>query len=63
MIAVRPAIRAVAPTVPSLAYSDAANNGKTAAKVDLIALFAAIAEAAMGLYVVTRYVNVDVNTK
>jgi hypothetical protein len=56
-------MRAVAPTVPSLAYSGAANNGNTAAKLDRIALFAAIAEAAMGLYVVTRYVNVDVNTK
>lgn len=48
MIAVIPAMRAVAPTVPSLAYRAPANNGKTAAKVDLIALFAAIAEAAIG---------------
>lgn len=49
IIVVKPAKRAVAPTVPSREYIARANNGKTAAKVDLIVLFAAIAEAAIGL--------------
>ena len=53
-MAVSPAKRAVAPTVPRRSYIAAENNGKTAAKVDLIALFEAIAEAAMGRYAVTK---------
>lgn len=60
---VRPARSAVAPTVPNLAYIVPANKGKTAAKDERVALLAAMAEAAMGRYAVTRYVNVEVKTK
>lgn len=40
-----------------------ANSGKAAANVDRIALLLAIADAAMGRYAVTRYVNTEVKTK
>ncbi len=60
---VRPARSAVAPTAPRRSYIARANNGNTAANVERIALFAAIADAAIGRYAVTVYVNVDVNTK
>lgn len=63
MTVVRPASNAVAPTVPNFAYIAPANNGNTAAKDDRMALFAAIADAAIGRYAVTRYVKVEVKTK
>jgi len=63
MSAVKPANRAVAPTVPSRLYMVPANNGKAAANVDRIALLLAMAEAAIGRYAVTRYVNTDVKAK
>jgi hypothetical protein len=63
MIVERPAKRAVAPTVPSLSYIAPANSGNTAANAERNALLLAIAEAAIGRYAVTRYVNVDVKTK
>ena len=63
MIVVRPANNAVAPTVPKRSYIAPANRGNTAAKVDRSALLLAMADAAIGRYAVTRYVNVDVNTK
>jgi hypothetical protein len=63
MIVARPARRAVAPTVPSLLYMAPANNGNAAANADRSALLLAMAEAAIGRYAVTRYVNVDVKTK
>ena len=59
----RPASRAVAPTAPSLTYIGWANNGNAAANVDRRALFAAMADAAMGRYAVTRYVKTDEKTK
>ena len=59
----RPASRAVAPTVPSRLYIAPANSGNAAANADLIALFDAIAEAAIGRYAVTKYVKTDVKTK
>lgn len=40
-----------------------AKRGNTPANVERMALFAAIADAAIGRYAVTMYVNVDVNTK
>lgn len=63
MIVARPARRAVAPTVPSLLYMAPANSGNAAANADRSALLLAMAEAAIGRYAVTRYVNVDVKTK
>lgn len=63
MIVARPARRAVAPTVPSLSYMAPANSGNAAANADRNALLLAMAEAAIGRYAVTRYVNVDVKTK
>ncbi len=58
-----PASNAVAPTVPSLVYIAPANSGNTAANDERRALFAAIADAAMGRYAVTRYVNTPVKMK
>jgi len=63
MSVAKPARRAVAPTVPSLSYIIPANNGNAAANADRNALLLAIADAAIGRYAVTRYVNVDVKTK
>jgi hypothetical protein len=63
MIVARPARRAVAPTVPNLSYIAPANNGNAAANADRNALLLAIADAAIGRYAMTRYVNVDVKTK
>ena len=63
MIAVKPASKAVAPTVPSRRYMAPANSGKAAAKDDRRALLLAMADAAMGRYAVTRYVKTDVKTK
>ena len=60
---VSPASKAVAPTVPSLAYIAGANSGNPAANELRIALFAAMADAAIGRYATTRYVKVDVKTK
>lgn len=40
-----------------------AKSGKAAAKVDRNALLLAIADAAIGRYATTKYVNVDVKTK
>jgi hypothetical protein len=47
---VSPASRAVAPTGPSLLYIASANNGKAAAKLERMALLAAMALAAIGRY-------------
>jgi len=63
IIVVRPASNAVAPTVPNRSYIAPANRGNAAAKADRRALLLAMADAAIGRYAVTRYVNVDVNTK
>lgn len=63
MSVVRPANNAVAPTVPNRSYIAPANRGNAAAKADRRALLLAMADAAIGRYAVTRYVNVDVNTK
>lgn len=63
MTAVSPANSAVAPTVPSLLYIASAKRGKAAANVERVALFDAMADAAIGRYAVTRYVNVEVKTK
>jgi len=63
MMVVSPASNAVAPTVPSLAYIAGANSGNPAANELRIALFAAMADAAIGRYATTRYVKVDVKTK
>jgi hypothetical protein len=51
---INPASSAVAPTVPSLAYIAPANKGNPAAKDERTALFAAIADAAIGRYATTR---------
>jgi hypothetical protein len=48
MMVVRPASNAVAPTVPNFVYMAPANKGNTAANDERIALFAAMAEAAIG---------------
>ena len=63
IIVVRPANNAVAPTVPNRSYIAPANRGNAAANADRSALLLAMADAAIGRYAVTRYVNVDVNTK
>jgi len=63
MIVMSPARSAVAPTVPNRWYIAPAKSGNTAAKEERMALFDAIADAAMGRYAVTRYVKVDVKTK
>lgn len=63
MSVVSPASRAVAPTVPRRSYIWPANSGNTAANVDRSALLLAIADAAIGRYATTRYVNVDVKMK
>ena len=55
-----PARKAVAPTVPILAYICPAKSGKAAAKRERTNALAAITDAAMGLYADTRYVKVDV---
>ncbi len=55
-----PAKKAVAPTVPILAYICPAKSGNAAANTDRTNAFAAITEAAMGLYADTKYVKVDV---
>jgi hypothetical protein len=60
---VSPANSAVAPTVPSFMYIAPAKRGNAAANVERIALFAAMADAAIGRYAVTRYVKVEVKTK
>lgn len=60
---VRLARSAVAPTVPSFPYMELANRGNTAANDERSALLAAMADAAIGRYAVTRYVKVEVNTK
>lgn len=60
---VNPASSAVAPTVPSLAYIAGANRGNPAANDERIALFAAIADAAIGRYATTRYVKTELYTK
>lgn len=60
---VRPAKSAVAPTVPSRSYIATANSGNAAANPHRKALLLAIAEAAMGRYAVTRYMNVDAKEK
>lgn len=54
-----PARRPVAPTTPSRAYICLAKSGKMAANAERRALLAAIADAAMGRYAVTRYVKTD----
>jgi hypothetical protein len=59
----KPAINAVAPTVPNLSYNADANNGNTHPKQLLKKLLLASTEAEMGRYAVTRYVNVDENAK
>jgi hypothetical protein len=51
---VKPARSAVAPTVPSLVYIAPANKGNPAANDERSALFAAMADAAMGRYATTR---------
>lgn len=63
MIIVNPASNAVAPTVPSLEYIAGANNGNPAANAERIALFEASADAAIGRYATTRYVNTELKTK
>lgn len=63
MAVVSPAKSAVAPTVPSRRYIATANSGNAAANALRNALLLAIAEAAMGRYAVTRYVNVDAKEK
>ena len=63
MAVVSPAKSAVAPTVPSRRYIVTANSVNAAANALRNALLLAIAEAAMGRYAVTRYVNVDAKEK
>jgi hypothetical protein len=48
MTVVRPASNAVDPTVPNLSYMAPANKGNTAPKDERIAVFAPMAEAAIG---------------
>jgi hypothetical protein len=60
---VNPASSAVAPTVPSLEYIAGANKGNPAANDERNALFEAIADAAIGRYATTRYVNTELKTK
>ena len=55
-----PASKAVAPTVPSRSYICPAKSGNAAANDVRTAAFAAIADAAIGRYAVTRYVNTPV---
>lgn len=62
MRAVIPANSPVAATVPSLLYIAPANSGNAAANVNRSALLLDMAEAAMGRYAVTWYVNVEVKT-
>ena len=57
---VKPARRAVAPTVPRRSYICPAKSGNAAANDVRTAAFAAIADAAIGRYAVTRYVNTPV---
>lgn len=58
-----PASSAVAPTVPSRVYIWPANNGKAAANEDRANALAAIADAAIGRYATTRYVNVPLKQR
>lgn len=51
---ITPANNAVAPTVPRAVYIWPANNGKAQANDDRANAFAAIADAAMGRYAITR---------
>jgi len=60
---VRVAKSAVSPTVPSRLYMATANSGNAAANAHRKALLLAVAEAEMGRYAVTRYVNVDAKEK
>jgi len=59
MAVARPASSTVAPTVPKAAYICAVNNGNAAANDERIAELLAIADAAIGRYATTRYVNED----
>ena len=63
MRVISPARSAVAPTVPRALYICPAKRGNTAANVERIALFAAIALAAIGRYAVTRYVKTEVKMR
>ena len=58
-IVITPANNAVAPTVPSASYICPAKSGNAEANAPRVNAFAAIADAAMGRYAETRYVNVE----
>jgi hypothetical protein len=60
---VSPASKAVAPTVPSLWYIAPAKRGKAQPKLDRMKLFPAMADAAIGRYATTKYVNTEVKAK
>ena len=58
-IVITPANNAVAPSVPSAVYICPAKSGNAAANDERANAFAAMADAAIGRYAETRYVNVE----
>lgn len=60
---VKPANKAVAPTVPSRSYMNPAKRGNANAVVQRKNVLPAMADAAAGRYATTRYVNTEVKEK